>query len=271
MSNEEIEKVFLETRAYLQQRFTREEKLQLMIEAISQALKYEFGRQIKLCSLDLHYNFSVEHQKKVLDFLASEKKCIKYEVSKEPVPRELVDISKLEEPFIAEDDFAPHWDLESAKIAEMADEARYFTIEALPNFEKVADELCSNHENFYTMSFNAETGNVFVNGAFVCNFRAGTVPYALFRYLYSGKYKNGEVIPKEEFLHLTGKATQRTFSQIKSDLKISPNIIDVFMKIKNNNLKFFPQVDKFTLTDNERQKFEKALNAVANSNRASWA
>ncbi len=61
-----------------------------------------------LYSLDLRYNFSIEHQQKALEYLANDKNCIKFYVSDETVPKEFVDITKLEMSIYAEDDFAQH-------------------------------------------------------------------------------------------------------------------------------------------------------------------
>lgn len=267
MTNEEIEETFSRTRDYLSQRFTRDEKIKLMTESISQALKYEFGRKIRLCSLDLHYNFSVEHQKKALEYLANDKKCIKFHVSDEAVPKEFVDIAKLEMPIYAEDDFAPHWDLDSSKIDEKAESARYFIVDALPNFEKVANDICGTSNDYHAMTFNNGTGNLFVDGVFAWSYKVGTVPYSLFKYLFSSDYIVGDEFSREDFTRCTGKATQRSFSQIKSDLKLSPDIADVFLRIKNGNLRFYPRVEVSTLSNDENASFAKALKAISDTNR----
>lgn len=264
---EEKEEIFKKSQDYLSQRFIVKEEIQLMTEAIHQALLYEFDRKIKLCSLDLHYNFSVEHQIKVLELLENDKKCIKFEISQEEVPEELVDIEKVESPFLIEDDDFIHYNLKSPKIAKKAEEARYFIVEALPNFEEVFNEICGTSDNFYTLSFNRETGNLYVNGRFVVSYKADTIPNTLFSYLFSNNYIMGQELTMEDFAKITGKATQRTFSQIKSDLKLEPAIADLFIKIRNKKLRFSSRVEVSTLTDDEKRDFMRALNKISESNK----
>lgn len=264
--NDEVkqyESIFEDTKNYLSQRFTREEKLQMMIREISSRLNEDFIRTVKICSLDFHYNYEPEVQKRALDYLQNTEKCITYRVLDEEVPIDMVKCECVEMPIMTEDEMFPHWKMDSKKVKEKAQNACYFEIEALPNFEKIARKICGIGGNIYEMKYDLDTGNVFINGAYITNYRANTINAEVFNYLYSGKYKSGDSVKLSAI-----KATNRKVPQFKHDSKLGTVIFDAFFEVDGEEFRFRPKFDSGLLTPERKNALDKAIEAALNSNRA---
>lgn len=260
---EQYKSIFERTRDYLSQRFTREEKLQMMVREISSRLNEDFIRTVKICSLDFHYNFEPEVQERALNYLQNSEKCIKFKVLDIGVPIDLVKCECVEMPTMSEDEMFPHWSTSSKKVKEKAQEARYFEIEALPNFEEVAKKICGVGGDYFEMKYDLDTNNVFINGAYITNYRQNSINADVFEYLYSGIYKPGDLVKLSDI-----KATSRKMAQFKYDSKLNSVIFDAFFEVSGESFRFYPKIDSKLLTPERKTALNKAIEAELNSNRA---
>lgn len=164
MNNDDLLLTRLEQqKEYLNTRFTREQKIQMIIDKIKEKREeLIIGNTIEFRSLDFHYNFSPDQQEQVLKLLQDEHNCIKYKITRIGESIHEVEAEKVEMARFIEGEYELIQSLDSEAIREKAANAKRFSIEILPNFNVVTANLGIDKEIAYQLHRSSD-GTIFIN------------------------------------------------------------------------------------------------------------
>lgn len=164
MNNDDLLLTQLEQqKEYLNTRFTREQKIQMIIDKIKEKREeLIIGNIVELRSLDFHYNFSPDQQEQVLKLLQDKHNCIKYEITHIGESIHDIEAEKVEMARFTEGEYGLVQSLDSEAVREKAANAKRFSIEILPNFDAAITNLGEDKEIAYQL-YRSSDGSIFIN------------------------------------------------------------------------------------------------------------
>ncbi|MDL2235703.1 hypothetical protein LJC07_06065 [Christensenellaceae bacterium OttesenSCG-928-L17] len=224
---------------YNAQRFTGNEKIQMIIDEIRRKRsELVSGSTIEIRSLDFHYNFSVDEQEQVLRLLQNTHHCIEYGVAQEGEDIEEVEAWKVEEPWRQEGEGLPHISLDGRKRKEKAASAKRFSVKVLDNFSDTTKELGTAPEAIYELRRDTVGNKIFLNDLLLAQYSTG---YSTDKMLEAAFNSGGKVVEETTF-------DGQRINRILNDLKLRKPLWSLFFSVSDKGFRFRQKITRTDLS-----------------------